>query len=519
MIEMKKQIFILLSLLSLNLPSCKNNNQYDIYNLSTEYFSSLKGKVRIVDDSNLIISPFNTVITGKVMALSNTYSLNTYKSIQEEFSFDFSYYHALLDRHYDYKYYEDENSKDGIDIINVKKINESYGSEKEIVCDEFLYNVLKESYNFTINSNLKFNMFLGTLNDVYEQKMNSINEDNSALNRVMSITNKALFATDFSDDEIQKIVDTIPNTIDEVKGLLTFNDDKKSIVFHKFDKAQNLQISLGGNGKGYATEEISKKLKEKYKDIALTINSGSSSIKTSGKKPDGKAWNISYTNPVYKEALNVDSITNPYNPYEVALKCDEEFNLSTSGYYEQYFYSYDSKIERRCHIIDSKTGYSHQFFDQISVLISNAGLADMYTTALFNTDSIEECNNLFKSLNSIYKQENASLIMCYKSNKNDSSKLYEYNINQIKNTYEYNGKIYPRLKLSDGSLYTGDYNDIDISDINDGKDTILSTAERTFNETYVISENLKDKFYLLDSSYKNYILYPDNIISNIEVLK
>ena len=519
MLAMKKQILILLSLLPTFISCCKKQNQYDIYSLSTEYFSSLKGKVRIDDKNDPILSPFNTVITGKVLAISNTYSLDTYKEIQKEFNDDFSYYHALLDRHYDYKYFEDENGKIGNEIINVKKINESYGTEKEIVCDEFLYDVLKESYNFTINSNLKFNMFLGTVNDIYEKKMSSILEKQTSLNRVMSITNKALFADDFDNLEIQNIVSTIPNTVEEVKNLLTFNDEKKTVIFHKLDKAEKLEISLGGNGKGYATEKISKTLKEKYPEIALTINSGSSSIKTIGKRPDNKAWNISYTNPVYREALGVDSITNPYNPCEVALKYTDEFNLSTSGYYEQYFYTYTYNIERRCHIIDSKTGFSHQFFDQVSVLISNAGLADMYTTALFNTDSVKECNELFNNLNSIYNQENACLIMCYKSVKNNSNELYQYNINELKNSYEYNGKIYPEIKLGDGSIYQGDYNDIDIKDINDGTDVILSSVKRTFNETYVISENLKDKFYFLDSSYTDYILYPDNIISNIEVLK
>lgn len=532
---MNKKIFTNLVLFSLALSSCStrnntnNSNQttYDVYSLSTGYFSSSTGKVRLVlnsDEEMPIISPFNTSISGRAMAISNTYSLETYETIQEQFSFDFSYYHALLDRHYKYAYYENSNdSNDNREVLNnVKVINESYGTNTPIKCDDFLYDVLKESYNFTINSNLKFNMFLGTLNEVYEDKMNNKLSDISSLDTTLTLINKATFSSDFDSKTISDIVSTLPNTVEEVKSLLTFDDTKKTVTFNKLDKADKLEISLGGNGKGYATEKIANTLKEKYPSLSLTINSGSSSIKAIGNRSDGKAWNITYTNPVYREVLNVNEVSNPYNPYEVALKHDGEFNISTSGYYEQYFYVYDgsSTFKRRSHIVDSKTGYSHQFFDQISVLIDNTGLADMYTTALMNTDSVEECLNLFNSLNSIYNEKDASIIMCYKTDKNSKDKLFSYSMDDISNTYEINGKKYPSVKLADGTMYSGDYSDFDASTFFLNKpSTLVSTCSHSFNETYLISSSLKDDFSLLDANkYPTYVTNPDNIISNIEVL-
>lgn len=528
---MKTQKIIPLVLCSILSVSCSmrgsnsssDKKTYDILPLSTGYFSSAVGKVRL-KDSDDILSPFNTTISGNVLSVSNTYDEKTHQAMQDEFSYDFYYYHALLDRHNYYTLYEDENQKsdDRKPIENIKTINDSYGTGKEIACDPFLYDVLKESYQFTLNSNLKFNMFLGTLNEVYEPKLARLQKDMNSLDVTMTLINKATFSSDFDSEEISQIVSSLPSTKEEVKSLLTFNDEKKTVRFNRIEKADNLEISLGGNGKGFATEAVSRKFKEEYPGISLIINSGTSSIKAVGTRPDGKYWNISYANPVYQEALNTSAnIANPYNKSEVALKKNGEFNISTSGYYEQYFYVYDGDddFKRRSHIVDSRTGYSHQFFDQISVLIDNTGLADMYTTALMNTDSVEECKTLFDNLNSIYNEKDASIILCYKTAKDESYSPYEYKMSELTDTYEYNGKIYPSVTLKDGSKYRGDYSDFDSSSFfrQDGNSVIDSKAVRNFQETYKVSKNLTDGFYLLDAdNYPNYIPYRNNILSRIE---
>lgn len=526
---MKTRKLITVMVLPFLLASCSKRNtstaneKYDVYSLSTGYFSTTYGKTRIVSDSSLFLSPFNTVITGKVLSVANTYHEEDYKDMEDMFSDTFFYYHALLDRHYYYRSYKDkdETNDDRAYLNNVKVINDSYGTETPIAVDPFLYDVLKQSYEFTLNSDLKFNMFLGTLNEVYEEKLATLKQNMTSLDVTMTLLNKATFSQDFESREIEDIVSTLPNTKEEVENLLSFDDTNRTVTFHKLEKADRLEISLGGNGKGFATEAISRKMKEKYQGLSMSVNSGTSSIKAIGTRPDLKDWNIVYSNPVYNETLQAsERIINPYNPYEVALKKKGEFNISTSGYYEQYFYVYDGEdtFKRRCHIIDSKTGYSHQYFDQISVLIDNTGLADMYTTALMNTDSVEECQALFEKLNGIYDEKDASLILCFKTEADKNDTLFSYKMSDITNTYTLNGKTYPEVTLPDKTDYRGDYGDFDSSLFFKTEPAIIaSKAVRNFKETYVVSKNLKDSLYLLDpDKYPTYVTNRDNIISRIE---
>ena len=134
-----------------------------------------------------------------------------------------------------------------------------------------------------------------------------------------------------------------------------------------------------------------------------------------------------------------------------------------------------------------------------------------------NTDSVEECMSLFQTLNGIYQEDKASLILCYKSKK-DSSDLFSYRMSDISNTYEIDSKTYPSVTLPDKSKYRGDYSDFDSSlFFSDHPATIDSVAVRDFNETYLVSESLKDSIYLLNADDNpNQIIHRDNIISRIE---
>lgn len=531
MVAMKKtflSIIVLTGLLvSCNKTTSKPATTYDVVSMQTGYFSSVSGHYRLLDDDFVVLSPFNTPITGRALSVHGSYDDATYDKMKKEFLNDFAYCHALLDRHYQYAYYEDENAKsdDRKPLNNVNVINASYGTETPIKVDDFLYDVLKKSYEFTINSNLKFNMFLGTINSIYERKLNRKTLDMTALDTVLTLTEKALFTEDFDKNEIADAVSKLPTTVEEVQKLLTFDDEKKTVTFHKLEKADKIEISLGGNGKGFATEMIAGKLEKEYPKAGFNINSGTSSIKAIGRRPDDKKWNISYTNPVYQEVLNTPNVQNPYNLAEVSLKHDGEFNLSTSGYYEQYFYVYDGNdvFTRRNHIIDPLTGYSHQFFDQVSVLIDDTGLADMYTTAMMNTDSVEDCVSLFNKLNTIYNEKDASFILCYKSKLEKPSELFRYSMSDLSVTHMKNGKKYPTVQYKNGEKYEGDYSDFDTGSLFDSSNknypaTILASATHAFNETYVISSDIKDDFSLLDpNTYSEYIPYPDNIVSRIEV--
>ena len=68
--------------------------------------------------------------------------------IEKKITDFFLYAHALSDRHYNYQYFSDENAIEGTTINNIKVLNASYGSELPVQVEPFLYNLLKESYEF-----------------------------------------------------------------------------------------------------------------------------------------------------------------------------------------------------------------------------------------------------------------------------------------------------------------------------------------------------------------------------------
>ncbi len=474
-------LFITLS----SLTSCKESELVDTIEVPSIYAGG--GEIRVIDAD--FVSPFDTSITGSLYYYQNDYTESQIKDIEDTFKNDFVLYHALSDRHYSYFYNDTQEV-----ITNIKTINDSYGNEEEITLHPYLYNLLKTSYEFSLNSNGKFNLFLGTLNDIYETKLDTVREDvnQSTLDSVFEYSTN-LYFSHFSETEMSEIsetVKTIPQNKSEMEGLLTFDDTKYSVVFHKYEKADKLSISLGGNAKGFATEYVAKELKEKYPDISFLINSGYSSIKTIGTRPDSNEWKIRYDNPsYYEQALSRE---NPYYKNEVKIQWTGSFDLSTSGYYNQYFYEYDKNENtflRRMHILNASDGYSSSFFDQVSVIMDDSSLADMYTTALMNTYSVEEAYSLFESLNQIYQKDDVSLLLCYKAKK-DSLDHYSYSLDDYDTL---SSSHLPISTLSDGSEYQGDYSTLSSSDLKDVK----SKYNPSFREVYLMNDTLYSKASLM----------------------
>ena len=145
-----------------------------------------------------------------------------------------------------------------------------------------------------------------------EEKLDEIHSDEgrvTALDMAFMYSSDLVFSS-FSEtqkERIETLVDSTPKTVDEMNNMLTFDDKTSSITFHRFEGDNNIpvQISLGGNAKGFATEWILDELKEEYPDVTLLINSGFSSIKVIGTRPDGKAWKIRYNNSIYYESQGV----------------------------------------------------------------------------------------------------------------------------------------------------------------------------------------------------------------------
>lgn len=497
---MKQKAFLILPFLLLS--SCGISKVATVTSFQSPfYIPKSNSRVCIKDDT--IISPFNTTINTNIYHYVGDYSTDALKDMEEEVNFKLSYYHALSDRHYSY-------TLDGKDIVNVKTINDSYGLEKPLILDDFLYNLLKESYQFTLHTEGKYNMFLGSLNDIYEEKFDELEDNQTIQEKVFQDMSNLHFAS-FDNEEksaIQEALDQIPVSKNELESMLTFNDETKSVVFHQITRndvpLKDVEISFGGNAKGFATEKITSDLKEEYPGISLIMNSGTSSIKAVGQRPDKKDWILRYINPAYQEYL--DTYSNPYNDYEFTISYPGEFNISTSGNYESYFYEIqeDSMI-KRSHILDVTTGYSNNYFDQVSVFLNDAGLADMYTTALMNTSSKEEASSLFTSLNEIYQQTDAEMILSYKEYNDE---YYSYSLNSYQPLSD---KKLPIAILKDGSEYSGDYSSLDFNDIVSYKTSLITP----FKQVYYLSDHLYEKANMITTKLNK----PDHVITVLKKLK
>lgn len=507
MFGMKKTfLFVLASLLPLLSCSPRAQEEEQVDNLYSDAILSSKGRVRVVAPPGDIgmVNPFHTVVSGAVYSYSGTYDEEEIEALQEEFQFRVSYYSALSDRHYDY-------TLDGKPFSNLKTVNETERGT-EVVLDPFLYDLLKESFLFSLETRdeqgmLRFDIFTGALNDLYEEKLSEL--EASALDKALSLANGGLtFSSDIDADRLEEALSRTPATYDECKNLLSFDDERKAVTFHPFyrdgKEVDGVEISLSGVAKGFATNEITKEFQSLYPEISLLISSGTSSIKAVGNRPDDKPWSIRLSNPVYQEARLVPE----RNPYEVAYRKKGPFSLSTSGFSENHFYVYEPGEEsyiRRDHIVDPSTGYSTSVFDQVSVLLDDAGLADMYTTALMLTASVDEALSLKDHLDSVYQVESEALLL-QKSSVEDADKLYRYSNLELS---PLSASGLPIVLLSDGVRYEGDYSDVAASDIQES----VSQAERDFRVTYHATESFFDALEKIED--KNSTPYPEHSLARI----
>lgn len=481
----KTAILAFASLLPL-LASCTGDDLSDkekVKTLNAPMIGSAIGDIRVVPEEgeNSVVNPFNTSISGSLYYYEGDYTEDELEAIEDDYSYYLCYFSALSDRH---RYY---TTADGDGIVNLRTINEM-PRETPIEVDPFLYDLLKESYTFSLqtadsNGDLYFDIFTGALNEVYENKFERMNV--TALDKAMTLANGDVqFAPDIDEGILEDALSKTPSTLEECDGLLSFDDEKKAVTFHELYRdgkpVEGIELSLSGVAKGFATEFLSDYFSEKYPNISLLINSGTSSIKAIGERPDKRSWNIRMTNPIYKEKTALSDL----NASEVYFSKAGAFSLSTSGYYEHYFYVNDADSDtypRRDHILFPATGKSRSFFDQVTILLSDAGLADMYTTTLMLATSVEDALSLKERLDEYYDVQSEAIFF-FKSEVGDPMTHYSYSRSEMSPLSD---KGLPIVEVKDGNdatkvvRYEGDYSDIQPDDIVSS----VTTASRDFRET------------------------------------
>ena len=124
-------------------------------------------------------------------------------------------------------------------------------------------------------------------------------------------------------------------------------------------------IDVGALGKGYAVERAAEFLRAEGK-LGYVLNVGGN-IRIIGTKPDGSGWKT--------------GIKNPEDPGTLALNIlISDTSCVTSGTYERYFHVDGKKYH---HIIDPNTLYPADYFESVSVITPDSGVADCLSTALF----------------------------------------------------------------------------------------------------------------------------------------
>ena len=132
-----------------------------------------------------------------------------------------------------------------------------------------------------------------------------------------------------------------------------------------FLKEKGMKIGFGAIGKGYAAEQAKALLQSRGVNAAV-INAGGD-LTAWGQQADGSPWTVGIANP------NANDL--PFSWLEIRDKA-----VVTSGNYEKYV-MIDGK--RYSHIIDPRTGYPAQGLKSVTVICSNAELADALATAIF----------------------------------------------------------------------------------------------------------------------------------------
>ncbi len=243
-----------------------------------------------------------------------------------------SEYHKLFDIYYEY---------DGIN--NLKTINKNAGKEP-VKVDEKLIDFLiycKEIYTITEG---KTNVAMGSVLKLWhDERENGLDEPENAKLPSSDALLEASFHTD-----INSLI------IDEKAGTVLISDAK-------------MQLDVGAIGKGYATEKAAELLMKRGV-TSYVLNIGGN-IRAIGKKPNGNGW--------------ITGITNPDKKSDEPFVCKVEIkdtSLVTSGDYER-FYVVDGNNYH--HIINPETLMPASYFSSVSVFVSDSGLADALSTALF----------------------------------------------------------------------------------------------------------------------------------------
>ena len=244
------------------------------------------------------------------------------------------YYNQLFDRY---------NSYEGMN--NVKTINDNAGIAP-VKVDEPLIDLLEQCVEWEEQSQGAVNVCMGSVLEIWhEYRERYIGTENGELPPMEELEAAARHT------DINSLV------IDREAGTVYLTDPEAS-------------LDLGAVAKGYATEQIARKL---YADgfTSFAMSSGGN-VRVMDAPADGSktAWVIGIQDPSasMESGDYVDSVI------------ANNISVVTSGDYQRYYMVDGVKVH---HIIDGETLMPADRFSSVTIVCEDSGLADMLSTALF----------------------------------------------------------------------------------------------------------------------------------------
>ena len=286
-----------------------------------------------------------------------------YCDSEEEFTAQMDALHADLVEYN--QLYDIYNDYDG--VTNIKTINDNAGIAPVTVDDKIL-GMLELAQTMYDTTGGKLNIALGSvLNIWHNYREAALADDNDSNNQLPT----------------QEELDAAAQHCDIAN--LIIDEDAKTVYLA--DPAMSLDV--GSVGKGYAVEQAAQAAEARGLTSALISVGGN--LRAIGTKPDGSQW--------------VGGVEDPWNASDVytgssssvaAVKMSD-LSLVTSGDYQRY-YLVDGVHYH--HLIDPATLWPAAYFDGVSVLAPDSGVADCLTTGLFCMP-LEEGQAIVESLDGV----------------------------------------------------------------------------------------------------------------------
>ena len=261
--------------------------------------------------------------------------------------------------------YDIYNDYDG--VVNVKTINENAGKAPVQVDDRILsmLELARQMYDLTGG---KINIAMGSVLGIWHDYREAAEKDASDADNTLPTQEELEAAARHCD--INDLV------IDEDAKTVYLSDPEMS-------------LDVGSVGKGYAVEMVCRAAEARGLTSALVSVGGN--LRAIGTKPDGSQWTGGVENPWNASDLYTASsmLSGAINMSDMALV--------TSGDYQRY-YVVDGK--RYHHLIDPDTLFPAAYFNGVTVLCSDSGLADCLTTGLF-CQPLEDGMKIVESLDGV----------------------------------------------------------------------------------------------------------------------